>query len=147
LEEGLLRALAFANGRLLPKKVRGTKSEEFIHIADWYTTFCKLAGVDQFDSETGKFPVDGLAVWPIITGENTTTPHEEFILGYEFNGTGAIVTGNYDNRAQYSTFWQFPCIKGTKGPNCDPYCLYDIINDPKSKTVYPNQRTLFWIIC
>ena len=97
--EGGVRALAFANGGLLPEKVRGTKSEGFIHITDWYTTFYKLAGVDPSDSGPGKFPVDGLDVWPIITGESTTTPHEEFILGYEFNGTGAIIAGNYRGSA------------------------------------------------
>ena len=76
--EGGVRALAFANGGLLPDKVRGTKSEGFIQIAD-----CKLAGVDPSDSGPGKFPVEGFDVWHIITGENTTTPHEEIILGYE----------------------------------------------------------------
>ena len=144
--EGGVRALAFANGGLLPEKVRGTKSEGFIHIADWYTTFCKLAGVDPSDSGPGKFPVDGLDVWPITTGENTTTPHEEFILGYEFNGTGAIIAGNYKLiiGAQHSTLWdplQFPCIMGTKGPNCDPYCLYDIINDPREQNDLSKSET------
>ena len=144
--EGGVRALAFANGGLLPEKVRGTKSEGFIHIADWYTTFCKLAGVDPSDSGTGKFPVDGLDVWPIITGENTTTPHEEFILGYEFNGTGAIIAGNYKLiiGAQPTSRWdplQFPCIASTKGPNCDPYCLYDIINDPSEQNDLSKSET------
>ena len=144
--EGGVRALAFANGGLIPDKMRGTKSEGFIHIADWYTTFCKLAGVDPSDSGPGKFPVDGLDVWPIITGENTTTPHEEIILGYDFNGTGAIIAGNYKliSGAQHSSIWdplQFPCIASTKGPNCDPYCLYDIINDPSEQNDLSKSET------
>ena len=43
--EGGVRSLAFANGGLLPESRRGKSTQGFIHIADWYTTFCKLAGV------------------------------------------------------------------------------------------------------
>ena len=136
--EGGVRALTFANGGLLPEKMRGRATEGFIHIADWYTTFCKLAGVDASDSGPGRFPVDGLDVWPIITGENSSTPHEDIILGFEFNGTGAIIVGRYKLilGEQPYTMWdpfQFPCIRGSRGPNCDPYCLYDIVNDPSEK--------------
>ena len=75
--EGGVRSLAFANGGLIPDKMRGKSTQGFIHIADWYATFCKLAGVDPSDSGTGKFPVDGMDIWPIITGETDKTPHEE----------------------------------------------------------------------
>ena len=85
------RALAFANGGLIPEKMRGTKTEGIIHIADWYATFCKLTGVDPSDSGPGKFPVDGLDVWPIISGESTKTPHDEIVLGFNFTSTGANV--------------------------------------------------------
>ena len=46
LFEGGVRSLAFANGGVLPESMRGKTSEGFIHIADWYPTFCKMAGVD-----------------------------------------------------------------------------------------------------
>ena len=73
------------------------------------TTFCKLAGVDASDSGTGKFPVDGLDVWPIITGESATSPHEEIILGYNFSvsKSGAIIMGDYKH------------IVGEHSGNCD----------------------------
>ena len=137
--EGGVKALAFANGGLLPDKMRGQSSDGFIHIADWYPTFCKLAGVDASDSGEGKFPVDGLDVWPIITGENTSTPHEEIVLGYEWQDSGAIIAGNYKliSGMQGSTMWDplhFPCVNGTVGDNCDPYCLYDIVKDPYEHT-------------
>ena len=49
-----------------------------MHIADWYTTFCKLAGIDPSDSgPDGKFPVDGMDIWPIINGETDKTPHDD----------------------------------------------------------------------
>ena len=139
--EGGVRSLAFVNGGLLPDKMRGNTSEGFIHIADWYTTFCKLAGVDPSDSGPGKFPVDGLDVWPIITGENTTTPHEEIVLGFNFTKgeIGAIIVGDYklivNKMATHcdALMWSplhYPCQDGPKGENCDPYCLYNIVEDP-----------------
>ena len=139
--EGGVRSLAFTNGGLLPDKMRGTTTEGFIHIADWYATFCKLAGVDPSDSGPGKFPVDSLDVWPIIIGESTTTPHEEIVLGFNYSRTeiGAIIMGDYklivNSQATEcdSLMWSplhYPCINGTVGKNCDPYCLYNIVEDP-----------------
>ncbi|XP_019852368.1 PREDICTED: arylsulfatase J-like isoform X1 [Amphimedon queenslandica] len=144
--EGGVRALAFVNGGLLPESRRGESTDGFIHIADWYTTFCKLAGVDPDDSGTGKFPVDGLDVWPIITGENEKTQHEEIVLGYNFDNVypsqGAIIVNNYklvvglQGHGCDSLMWSaldYPCSYGPEGPDCDPYCLYDIVNDPTEK--------------
>ena len=141
--EGGVRSLAFANGGLIPDKMRGKSTGGFIHIADWYTTFCKLAGVDPSDSGTGKFPVDGMDVWPIITGETNKTPHEEIILGYNFNNShpmqGAIIAGDYklivgpQGFGCDSLMWSpldYPCHDGPKGADCDKFCLYDIVNDP-----------------
>ena len=48
--EGRIQLLHFANGGLLPESRRGKSTQCFIHIADWYTTFCKLVGVDPDDS-------------------------------------------------------------------------------------------------
>ena len=44
----------------------------------------RKAGVDPSDSGPGRFPLDGLDVWPIIAGENTTTPHKEIMPGFNF---------------------------------------------------------------
>ena len=71
--EGGVRALAFANGGVIPENMRGKSTQGFIHVADWYTTFCKLAGVDSSESGPGNFSMDGLDVWPIISGE--LAPH------------------------------------------------------------------------
>ena len=144
--EGGVRSLAFANGGLLPDSVRGKTTDGFIHIADWYTTFCKLAGVDATDSGDGKFPVDGLDVWPILTGENSTSPHHQIVLGYNFSAShpnqGAIIVGNYKLIVQPQghscddVMWSpldYPCSKGETGSDCDPYCLYDIVNDPSER--------------
>ena len=141
--EGGVRALALANGGALPDSMRGKTSEGFIHIADWYPTFCKMAGVNPSDSGPGKLPVDGLDVWRIISGENATTEHEEIVLGYNFtihtNPTGAIIVGEYKlivgqqkGRCDSLMFTplNYPCVNGTLGSDCDPYCLYNIVEDP-----------------
>ena len=140
--EGGVKTLAFGSGGLIPDAMKGKSTDGFIHIADWYTTFCNLAGVDPLDSGTGKFPVDGMDVWPIITGSTTTSPHKEIVLGYDFNSIGAIISGNYKlivgsqgDKCDY-LMWtplDYPCSDGPKGEDCDPYCLYDIINDPEEK--------------
>ena len=140
--EGGVRSIAFTNGGLLPKEVRGTTTEGFIHIADWYPTFCKMAGVDSDDSGPGKFPVDGADVWPIISGQTTQTTHSEIVLGYNYTGKGAIIVGDYkliygaQGEGCDSVMWSplnYPCSDGPKGPNCDPYCLYNIVQDPEER--------------
>eukprot|EP00966_Prymnesium_polylepis_P068645 1594489-Prymnesium_polylepis.1 len=47
--EGGLRAAAFVSGGLIPPKLRGTSSSVVMHVADWYSTICSLAGVDFSD--------------------------------------------------------------------------------------------------
>ena len=147
--EGGVRALAFANGGVIPENMRGKSTQGFIHVADWYTTFCKLAGVDSSDSGPGKFPVDGLDVWPIISGETSTTPHEDIVLGFNFTynqdkrpNQGAIIMGDYKLiiGPQYEqcdeNMWSplnYPCTDGPTGEDCNPYCLFNLIDDPEER--------------
>ena len=145
--EGGVLSLAFANGGVLPSAVRGMHNKGFIHIADWYATFCKMAGVDPDDSGPGRFPVDGLDVWPILSGANLTTPHDEIVLGFNFTNShpdqGALIAGNYKlivgpqgfgcDSLMHSPL-DYPCSQGPKAPDCNPNCLYDIVNDPQEET-------------
>ena len=119
--------------------MKGKKTEAFIHVSDWYATFCKLAGVDPDDSGPGRFPVDGLNVWPIVTGQSTTTSHDEIVLGYDFDSKGAIIVGDYklivgaQGTGCDHLMWSpmdYPCTDGPKGEDCNPYCLYNIVQDP-----------------
>ena len=140
--EGGIRALAFTSGGLLPEARRGKSTDGFIHIADWYTTFCNLAGVDPSDSGPGKFPVDGKDVWPIITGTSNSTLHEEIVIGNNYSGNGALIAGQYklivgkQGDKSDHLMWSpldYPCSQGPKGEDCDPHCLYDIVNDPNER--------------
>ena len=54
-----------------------------IHEADWYATFCALAGADPTDrsaAAAGLPPPDSFDVWPLITGANATSPRTEWLL-------------------------------------------------------------------
>lgn len=42
--EGGTRVCAFATGGIIPKRLHGSRTSGFIHIADWYATFASLAG-------------------------------------------------------------------------------------------------------
>ena len=135
--EGGVRTLTFVNGGLLDESMRGKKTESFVHIADWYTTLCKLAGVDPSDSGPGKFPVDGKDIWPIISGENDTSPHKEIMLGYNYHGKGALIAGDYklifgeqDSSKCLSKNSVFTNCTFEDSP-CKPYCLYNIVDDPR----------------
>lgn len=147
--EGGVRSLAFTSGGLIPENMRGKSTDGFIHIADWYATFCKLAGIDLYDSGPGKFPVDGMDVWPIISGINSITPHSEIVLGYNFTNKGSIISKGYKlivgsqgkgcNRFMWSPL-DYPCSDGPSGEDCDPYCLYNIISDPSEKNNLVNTK-------
>merc|ERR1712050_126469 len=47
--EGGTRGASFVSGGFLPKSVQGTILDENIHVTDWYSTFCHLAGVEPVD--------------------------------------------------------------------------------------------------
>jgi arylsulfatase B len=81
-----VRADAFVNGGLLPAAVRGTKlagAKSYVHLCDWYATFCGLAGVDPHDALAEKNrlpPVDSLDLWPMLSGRNLTSPRIEILF-------------------------------------------------------------------
>merc|ERR1712048_526397 len=61
--EGGVRVTAFASGGLIPADRRGAVETGLIHIADWFVTFCHMAGIDHHDPSAGPqtFPdVDGV---------------------------------------------------------------------------------------
>lgn len=81
--EGGIRVNAFASGGILPAKVRGTKLSEMIHIVDWFATFATLAGQSTYDSRGAASnlpPVDSLDMWPLLSGENGTSPRDTVLV-------------------------------------------------------------------
>merc|ERR1712224_794371 len=47
--EGGVRGNAFVSGGYVPESARGSTFNGVVSIADWYTTFCRLAGADYID--------------------------------------------------------------------------------------------------
>ena len=76
--QGGIRVNTFVSGGYLPEDMRGTMTDEYIHLADWYATFSNLAGVDPTDELAASFglpEIDSLDMWPLISGQVSTSPH------------------------------------------------------------------------
>lgn len=138
--EGGVRATAFASGGYLPPAVRGTVQPGLMHIADWYGTFCKMAGVDPTDSKAaaaGLPPVDSLDLWPVLSGASPTSPRTELPISAQtlIQGQWKFMQGKMD----YAT-WQgvsYPNTTTLTHPEAGTIlqcgasgCLFDVVNDP-----------------
>ena len=89
--EGGIRVNAFVSGGFLPAAVQGTKSEGFLHIADFYSTFCALAGVDPTDARAaaaGLPPIDSLDVSQMLLA-GAPSPRTEIPVGSSDNADNA----------------------------------------------------------
>eukprot|EP01084_Bolivina_argentea_P160625 279688_1 len=140
--EGGIRATAFVSGGWngLPSHRRGMTENGMIHISDWYVTFCRMFGVDPFDQKAAKHglpPVEGYNVWPLIIGENETSPR---ILLPIDNTT--LINDNYKLIISEQLIdwacWEGGIYPNASSPknnpakcrkNCTNGCLFDIVND------------------
>jgi arylsulfatase I/J len=150
--EGGVRSNALVSGGLIPPARRGAIETGWAAIEDWFTTLAKLAGADASDpaaKAAGLPPVDGFDLWPLLSGENCTSPRTEIWLGADDGGGHAAVQGvitadgfkalvNAGGPVDMA-FWTGPLQpNGTKTPaaseNCGtvdaPLCLYNVLQDP-----------------
>lgn len=161
--EGGIRINAFASGGFLPQQLRRTTHEGLMHLADWYTTFCALAGVDPEDKKAaaaGLPPVDGLDMSPIFLGTNATSPRTEIVIGNSDDSdhrgntivSGLIdadgwklILGNVDPAFFTGPIYpnstnavhQQPLVCGDPnagGKNYGPGCLFNVFSDPYETT-------------
>ena len=133
--QGGVRANAFASGGLIPKEQRGKKIEGYMHIADWYSTFCALADpTDENAKQANLPPIDSLNMWPLISGQNSTSPRTDvpvsnFTL---ISGDYKILTGDITSATWGGPF--SPNTTANPGRNttqhCGDGCLYNIKEDP-----------------
>ena len=136
--QGGIRVNAFVSGGYLPEAMRGQKSEEYIHITDWYATFCALAGVDPTDEAAAKAklpPIDSMNMWPLISGTNSTSPRTDIPASHNtlISGDYKIITSR--NNYAVHTGPQFPNTTTTSKAinrvvDCGDGCLYNIKQDP-----------------
>ena len=135
--QGGIRVNAFVTGGYLPENMRGQKTEGYIHIADWYATFCALASVDPTDKRAEKAklpPIDSMNMWPFVSGQNSTSPRTDIPAS-----KNTLISCDYKIliRNVPKAGWTWP-----QNPNnthhevnavehCgDNGCLYNIKNDP-----------------
>jgi len=143
--EGGIRVNAFVSGGFLPDKVRGTKLDEIIHIADWYGTFCKMVGVDPTDTwakKSGLPPVDSFNMWPLLLGKNLTSPRTTILVhgNLLISGDWKYVKGGTN---MIEAAWggpQYPNASTASDPidahsfKCPSQgCLYNLVNDVTEK--------------
>ena len=138
--QGGVRVNAFASGGYLPEDRRGKVTEGYIHLADWYATFCALAGVDPTDTPAAKAnlpPIDSLNMWPLISGQNSTSPRVDIPISMT-----ALISGDYKILLGTNRMagWTGPVYPNNTNPDggveaneyCgdDRGCLYNIMDDP-----------------
>jgi arylsulfatase I/J len=148
--EGGIRVNAFASGGLLPKHVRGTKQEGVMAGWDWYATFAALAGVDPTDKKAaaaGLPPHDSINMWPLLSGQVTTSPRKELELGSAHMNHHTTVAGLIWGQHKILTgkvtspFWTGPVYPNTTvtpggkgtitcGEDVETGCLFDVVKDP-----------------
>ena len=140
--QGGIRVNGFVSGGYLPEKMRGQKTDGYIHIADWYATFCNLAGVDPTDERAAEAklpPIDSLNMWPMISGENTTSPRVDIPASNStlISGDHKILQGDVEQAGW--TGPQYPNLTNPAGgikalEHCgDGGCLYNIKEDPEER--------------
>lgn len=111
-----------------------------MHIADWYTTFCEMFGisvVDDVANAAGLPAVDGLNMWPLISGQNATSPRTELIVDHT-----TLIMGDYklivDEWVHFATWTGevFPNSSSVLHPPDAHFlrckgdgCLFDVVGD------------------
>ena len=165
--DGGTRVAAFVSGGFVPAQNRGTKSDVLMHVADWYVTLSVIAGVDPSDPVvnpspigTGTYDVDGVDMWPAITGHNTTNPRPwlpttlDSILLQRPDGailkliTNARQTNLFTADGLQQIHTTDPCVPPLKKhqniTNCfvcrpERPCLYDVAADPSENINLANR--------
>jgi len=145
--EGGVRVNAFASGGFIPEARRGAKEEGLAAGWDWYATFSALAGVDPEDTKAkaaGLPPIDSFNLWPLISGQNLTSPRTEIELGdsvAKVTQIGGLIQGKWKllvgpvsqngwtgpTYPNITTNWN----SGGSIEHCgDVGCLFNIFDDP-----------------
>lgn len=114
-----------------------------MHIADWYATFCSIAGVNPFDevaADAGLPVIDSINMWPLISGQVTESPRTDVMISDHtyISGNFKLMTGLYQYAVWQAAIWpdsqtdedtksvQLDCKSKREGIEG---CLFDLEND------------------
>ena len=113
----------------------GTTSGAMLMTIDLLPTLARLVGAD-----LPRHPIDGLDVWPILSGEpGATNPHDAYLYYYEQNQLQAVVSGDGQWKLQLPhTYRSLSGHPGGNGGEPAKYQqikieqpeLYDLASDP-----------------
>jgi len=165
--EGGIRVNALASGGVIPSSKRGTKLDDYIHMADWYATFCAIAGVDVHDQKAqaaGLPPVDGIDQSALLlksleeappgSGQRTEIHHSvraltrgrwKLVSGGEFTPHGRNESAALGEPIAYFDDYltgyedHYPPFN-TRIVLCGSGCLYDIQDDPIEENNLATER-------
>jgi arylsulfatase A-like enzyme len=143
--EGGVRAAAFVSGGYVPQAMRGTSTDEIVHVADWWRTFAELVGVNPGDGVVEEYrnqsdsvpPPDSVNVWAAIStpggkSGRTEVPVSEFTL---IQGDMKLVTNEKAGTSNKHNVWvpaTWPLGTEELGPKCE-LCLFNISADPQER--------------
>ena len=138
--QGGIRVNAFVSGGFLPATMRGKKTEGYIHLADWYSTFCGLAGVDPTDqlaASAGLPGIDSLDMWPLISGQTSTSPRTDIPISLNtlISGDYKILTGTVPMAGWTEEIHPKSNSVSLPDQSCTKRgCLYNIKDDPEERS-------------
>ncbi len=117
----------------------GTESQNFFVNIDLFPTIAKL-----IDAKLPAHPIDGLDVWPLISGTSSAkNPHSAYWFYYEHNQLQSVMTGDGQWKLQLPhSYRSLQGNPGGKGGQPVPYAqvelkspeLYDLIRDVRETT-------------
>lgn len=151
--EGGVRVPAVVSGGFLPPTMAGKNLTGLVHVSDLYATLLTLAGVPVDDGQWA--PVDGLDMWPYLSGASATSPrtlivHEHSLFGAPGEAsTGALRVGDWklivgvegaagwygDSSSGHFTPPRSGPPQNTSATACSPTtpCLFNIALDPEER--------------
>jgi arylsulfatase A-like enzyme len=132
---------------LLPTTAAGTVFSGLSHAADFYPTLAALGGVGAAElADSGPFPVDGVDLWPFLSGTQQGNPHDELLVSGCRQGTktcnGALFVGDLKLIVgkQTPAGW-YPVPNGTTTSvetvhdDCSANgCIFNMTADPHERT-------------
>ena len=147
--EGGVRVPAMVGGGLVPPAQRGTARGGLVHVSDIYATALALAGLPPADGAWA--PVDGLNVWPYVSGAAPASPRALIVHEHNlFDGPpshGALRSGDLKLviQAEPSADWYGVSSAGNFCPpesgtqkfptqcSIENPCMFNVTADPEER--------------
>lgn len=133
-KKGRGKGTAYESGALVPMTIKGpgikanSRSNEFAHAADLFSTTLALAGLDvpkkvNNSDGTGKVSVDAVSLAPILFNDKTTVrdPNKGYVLTESIN----LMTNGTQHIGARNATYKMVCAGGIETGNCEFYNLED----------------------